>query len=234
MKELTTPSHLSNNTPSEKFNAVIDNECSDVIRRTVRYVLSANASSYITNDDINDITQAAAERVITKKEMYNPAKCTSFKTWASTVAHNYAIQLSKRIKETKEMSVSISGIVDMSDNISDIELCTVSKAFRGRDSSTTWMRDNLGVNTEMVNADYRISAKEEASAMNNRVLRLQEFLNTGLNDSEKILFEMMRSGLSKTEMMERTGKTGCNIDTSICRLRSKVRNWMKAADYYGH
>ena len=166
--------------------------------------------------------------------MYDPAKNTAFKTWATTVAHNYAIQLSKKIKETADMSVAISGLLDMADSFGDDDSPkTVSKAFKGKDTSNSWAMDNLGIHGEETNADYAFARKAEETATARRVGRLQDFLDTKLSSSEKLLFEMMRSGLSKTEMMERTGKTGGNIDTSICRLRSKVHNWMKASDYYG-
>lgn len=234
MKDFSTPTCTTRSASSQKNLAVIDSECYDAISKTVSYVLNTNASSYITKDDIKDVTQAAATRVLLKSSMYDPEKNTAFKTWATTVAHNYAIQLSKKIKETADMSVAISGLLDMADSFGDDdELKTVSKAFKGKDSSTSWAKDNLGINAEESNADFTFTKEAEESAMNKRVGRLQDFLDTKLNSSEKLLFEMMRSGLSKTEMMEKTGKTGGNIDTSICRLRSKVHNWMKASDYYG-
>lgn len=234
MKDFTTPAYTANNETSKSRLAVIDRECYEAICKTVSYVLNTNASSYITKDDIKDVTQAAATRVLLKSSMYDPEKNTAFKTWATTVAHNYAIQLSKKIKETADMSVAISGLLDMADSIGDEdEFRKVSKAFRGTDSSNTWALDNLGINTDEASADFSFTREAEESAMCRRVGKLQEFLDTKLNDSEKLLFEMMRSGLSKTEMMERTGKSGGNIDTSICRLRSKVHKWMKETDYYG-
>lgn len=68
--------------------------------------------------------------------------------------------------------------------------------------------------------------KEESSESKDRLALLTAFLST-LNESDKLLLEMMKDGLSKEEMMEITHKTGGNIDTCKSRLRQKILRYVK-------
>lgn len=68
---------------------------------------------------------------------------------------------------------------------------------------------------------------EELAESNERLGQLTVFLST-LNDSEKLLLDMMKDGLSKEEMMEITHKTGGNIDTCKSRLRQKILRYVKS------
>lgn len=70
-------------------------------------------------------------------------------------------------------------------------------------------------------------SEEEMSESNERLVHLTGFLST-LNDSEKLLLDMMKDGLSKEEMMEITHKTGGNIDTCKSRLRQKILRYVKS------
>ena len=67
---------------------------------------------------------------------------------------------------------------------------------------------------------------EESSESRERLTRLPGFLAT-LNESDKLLLEMMKDGLSKDEMMEITHKSGGNIDTCKSRLRQKILRYVK-------
>ena len=67
---------------------------------------------------------------------------------------------------------------------------------------------------------------EEKSESKSRLTLLTGFLST-LNESDKLLLEMMKDGLSKEEMMEITHKTGGNIDTCKSRLRQKILRYVK-------
>ena len=67
---------------------------------------------------------------------------------------------------------------------------------------------------------------EESSESRERLTRLTGFLTT-LNESDKLLLEMMKDGLSKEEMMEITHKSGGNIDTCKSRLRQKILRYVK-------
>lgn len=67
---------------------------------------------------------------------------------------------------------------------------------------------------------------DETSESKNRLALLTAFLST-LNESDKLLLEMMKDGLSKEEMMEITHKTGGNIDTCKSRLRQKILRYVK-------
>lgn len=68
--------------------------------------------------------------------------------------------------------------------------------------------------------------KEESSESKDRLALLTAFLST-LNESDKLLLEMMKDGLSKEEMMEITHKTSGNIDTCKSRLRQKILRYVK-------
>lgn len=67
---------------------------------------------------------------------------------------------------------------------------------------------------------------EEKSESKSRLTLLTGFLAT-LNESDKLLLEMMKDGLSKEQMMEITHKTGGNIDTCKSRLRLKILRYVK-------
>ena len=67
---------------------------------------------------------------------------------------------------------------------------------------------------------------EELSESTYRLAQLTGFLST-LNESDKLLLEMMKDGLSKEEMMEITHKSGGNIDTCKSRLRQKILRYVK-------
>ena len=69
--------------------------------------------------------------------------------------------------------------------------------------------------------------KEETSESKDRLALLTAFLST-LNESDKLLLEMMKDGLSKEEMMAITHKSGGNIDTCKSRLRQKILRYVKA------
>ena len=68
---------------------------------------------------------------------------------------------------------------------------------------------------------------EERSESESRLIQLTGFLST-LNESDKLLLEMMKDGLSKEQMMEITHKTGGNIDTCNSRRRLKFLRYVKS------
>ena len=67
---------------------------------------------------------------------------------------------------------------------------------------------------------------EELSESTDRLAQLTGFLST-LNESDKLLLEMMKDGLSKEQMMEITHKSGGNIDTCKSRLRQRILRYVK-------
>lgn len=67
---------------------------------------------------------------------------------------------------------------------------------------------------------------EELSESTDRLAQLTGFLST-LNESDKLLLEMMKDGLSKEQMMDITHKSGGNIDTCKSRLRQKILRYVK-------
>lgn len=69
--------------------------------------------------------------------------------------------------------------------------------------------------------------KDENSESRKRLTQLTGFLST-LNESDKLMLEMMKDGLSKEEMMEITHKSGGNIDTCKSRLRQKILRYVKS------
>jgi len=225
-------SSTSRSASSRNITPVIDRKCYDAIRKTVTCTLRKYASSWISEDDINDIVQAVAMRIFEQTDKYDESK-GAFSTWCSTVAHNYAIQLGKRMKKAGDRAVRLSGVNSFLEGMDDDEKAIYSSSTKQEDTSFSWLKDELGMHPEESEADYFMMKALDDQAMLRRTANLQEFLDTRLNESEKLMFEMMRDGLSKEEMMEITHKTGGNIDTCKSRLRSKVYNWMKASDYYG-
>jgi RNA polymerase sigma factor (sigma-70 family) len=69
--------------------------------------------------------------------------------------------------------------------------------------------------------------KEEYSESLDRLAQITGFLSS-LNESDKLLLQMMKDGLSKEEMMAITHKSGGNIDTCKSRLRQKILRYVKS------
>jgi RNA polymerase sigma factor (sigma-70 family) len=68
---------------------------------------------------------------------------------------------------------------------------------------------------------------EDVIASNSMFAQLCDFLTT-LNESEQLLLQMMKDGLSKEEMIAITHKSGGTIDTSKSRLRHKILRFLKS------
>jgi len=225
-KSTTRSASISRNVP------VIDRECYDSIRKTVTCTLRKNAGSWISQDDINDVVQSVAMHIMLQSDKFDEGKST-FSTWCSTVAHNYTIQLGKKMKKAGDRAVQLSGVNSFLEGMDDDEKAMFTPSRKQEDSSLSWAMDNLGLHPDENEADFFMMKAIEDERMAKRTARLQQFLDTKLNDSEKQMFDMMQKGLTKQEMMDMTHKTGGNIDVCKSRLRTKVYNWMKASDYYG-
>lgn len=215
-----------------KSTPVIDRKCYESIRKTVTCTLRKNAGGWITEDDINDVVQSVAMHILLQSERYDESK-GAFSTWCSTIAHNYSIQLGKRMKKIGDRAIKLSGVNTFLEGMDDDEKALYSAGNRQEDTSMSWAMDNLGMHPEETEADYFMMKALEENEMLRRKNNLQEFLDTRLNPGEKQMLEMMKDNLSKEEMMAITHKTGGNIDVCKSRLRAKVYNWMKASDYYG-
>ena len=217
---------------SSNFQVIIDDQFYNNVTNTVNSVLRKNAGSWITDDDINDVVQSVAMHILLQTERYDESK-GAFSTWCATIAHNYSIQLGKRMKKAGDRAVKLSGVNTFLDGMDDDEKALFTPGNRQEDTSLSWAMDNLGMHPEEAEADYFMMKALEEDEMRARTSSLQEFLDTRLNPGEKQMLEMMKDNLSKEEMMAITHKTGGNIDVCKSRLRAKVYNWMKASDYYG-
>ena len=89
--------------------------------------------------------------------------------------------------------------------------------------------DFIGEGVEELKIPFEdpFSFLEDAIASNSRFAQLRDFLSK-LNESEQLLLQMMKDGLSKEEMMEITHKSGGTIDTSKSRLRHKILRFLKS------
>ena len=214
---------------------VIDSHLYESIRRTVTYNLRKNAGSWISSEEIEDVVQNTAMHVFIKACLYDSSMGASFRTWAMTVAHNYSIQLARKMKTADDKVISLDRTFGVRENPArDDESAHHIRHHDGiRNSSGAWIMDTLGIIPEECYADCRLRKAEENSASERRAENLVTFLESGLNQNESGMLAMMRERLTKEEMMQRTHKTGCNIDTTKSRLRAKVRKWMKETDYYG-
>lgn len=230
--ENLSKSSTTRSASSRKSAPVIDRECYEAIRKTVTCTLRKNASSWVSEDDIQDVVQSVAMHIMLQSEKYDEDKST-FSTWCSTVAHNYTIQLGKKMKKAGDRAVRLSGVNSFLEGMDDDEKAMFTASYRQEDTSFSWLKDEFGMHPEESEADFFMMKAVEDEEMLRRTSNLQDFLDTKLNDGERQLFEMMKNGLSKQEMMEATHKTGGNIDVCKSRLRSKVYNWMKATDYFG-
>lgn len=105
---------------------------------------------------------------------------------------------------------------------------TISEAKKLKKIITAKTRFDVikGMDLEDISILEPFQKKEEKSESKERLTLLTGFLAT-LNESDKLLLEMMKDGLSKEQMMEITHKTGGNIDTCKSRLRQKILRYVK-------
>lgn len=222
----------TSNVSNEIGSTIIDSKCYEIIRKTVSCSLRKNAGGWITEDEIKDVVQSVALHILLQVERYDKNK-GAFSTWCSTIAHNYSIQLGKRMKKAGERAVRLSCVNTFLEGMDDDEKALFSTRNRQEDTSLSWAMDNLGLHPEETEADFFMMKALEENERLHRKNNLQEFLETSLTLGEKQMLEMIKNNLSKEEMMAITHKTGGSIDVCKSRLRAKVYNWMKASDYYG-
>lgn len=105
---------------------------------------------------------------------------------------------------------------------------TISEAKKLKKIITAKTRFDVikGMDLEDISILEPFQKKEEKSESKERLTLLTGFLAT-LNESDKLLLEMMKDGLSKEQMVEITHKTGGNIDTCKSRLRQKILRYVK-------
>lgn len=63
-----------------------------------------------------------------------------------------------------------------------------------------------------------------------RMGMLRRFIS-GMKEGERELIAMLEEGLSKDEIIARTGKSGSYIDTMKCRLRAKIHHFIRQREY---
>lgn len=210
---------------------VIDAECYESIRKTVRYVLKRNMRNYVSDCDVDDAVQSVLIHIWVKKDIYDPSRGASFKTWATTIAHNYTIQLSKKLQKHFRM---IKSLCDFDTLVTGQEgMDYVFNNIVQSNSSLSWINDNLGYAQHDLSADYRLIHQDDEERLNARLDNLTDYLENKLNQSEKELLQLLKDDRSKSDMMEILKKSSGNIDTCKSRLRSKISKWMKESDYYG-
>lgn len=230
MKKNTTLQSASDS----RFQVIIDDQFTKTVNDTVRVVLRKNAGSWISDEDIKDIASNARMDIWMKRSEYDPAK-GAFKTWTVTLAHNFAISESKKLKRAHDKSVSLtslSGFDDIDDGEDGRSPRTRTISYRN-DSTFLAEGQTLGLDPGETEADHAMMKEYDEQASLRRLALLEEFLETRLNDREKLMLEMLKDGLSKEQMMEIMHMTGGNVDTFKSRLRSKIRNFMIDCDYYG-
>lgn len=210
---------------------VIDAECYESIRKTVRYVLKRNMRNYVSDCDVDDAVQSVLIHIWVKKDVYDPNRGASFKTWATTIAHNYAIQLSKKLQKHSKVIKSLCDFDSLTSGQEGMDY--VFNTIVQSNSSLSWINDNLGHIQNESNADYKFDQQHEELKQSARLNNLTNYLENKLNQSEKQLLQMLKDDRSKAEMMDLLQKSSGNIDTCKSRLRSKISKWMKESDYYG-
>lgn len=210
---------------------IIDAECYESIKKTVRYIMKRNMRNYISECDLDDALQSVLIHIWVKKDLYDPSRGASFKTWAITIAHNYTIQLSKKLQKHYRVIKSLCDFDCLTSGQETMDY--VFNSIAQGNSSLSWINDNLGFVQGESDADYRFSSQDESDQQNARLNNLMEYLDNKLNQSEKELLQLLKDDRSKSDMMEILKKSSGNIDTCKSRLRSKISNWMKESDYYG-
>lgn len=210
---------------------IIDAECCESIRKTVRYILKRNMKNYISECDVDDAVQSVLIHIWVKKDIYDPSRGASFKTWATTIAHNYTIQLSKKLQKHSQVIKSLCDFDSLTAGQESMDY--VFNSIVNGNTSLSWINDNLGHRQNESSADYIFDKQYDDERQKARLDNLENYLECKLNKSEKQLLQMMKDERTKEEMMELLKKSSGNIDTCKSRLRSKISKWMKESDYYG-
>ena len=210
---------------------IIDAECYESIRKTVRYILNRNMRNYVSEFDMEDVLQSVLIHIWVKKDIYDPSRGASFKTWATTIAHNYTIQLSKKLQKHFRMIKSLCDFDSLATGQEGMDY-VFNNIVQG-DSSLSWINDNLGYAQHDSSADFRLIQQDDEERQNARLDNLTDYLENKLNHSEKQLLQMLKDDRSKAEMMEILKKSSGNIDTCKSRLRAKISKWMKESNYFG-
>lgn len=223
---------------NSKNQVFFDDQFIKNVTETVNYVLRKNAGSWISSEDIEEIASMARYYILIKSEKYDPEQGASFKTWYTTCAHNFAISASKKLKNAVDRVVCINSLIGFDNtggNISaDPTKNTRTRKFNYRSDSTFgWAAKELGINIDEYAADYTFNRESEEKASMKRLARLEEFLDSKLNDREKLMLEMLKEKRTKEEMMAKMNMNGGYVDKFKSCLRSKIRDFMTSIDYYG-
>jgi RNA polymerase sigma factor (sigma-70 family) len=211
---------------------IIDADFYESIGKTVRYHLKHKLSAYVSDADIEDTLQSVLIHIWLKRGMYDHDRGASFKTWAITIARNYTIQLSKKLLKQSMMIKSLCDYDTISKGQEAMDY--ILNNIVGRNSSVEWINDNLGVKSEIYNADYQFNMRHDEECQNKRFEYLKDYLSSKLNRNEQLLLQMMKEDKTKEEMMEFFKKSSGNIDTCKSRLRAKISKWMRDIDYFGN
>lgn len=98
----------------------IDNRIYDSVTTTVKVVLRQKGCWYLSADDIEEIAQDAMVHIWLNVEKFDPEKGVSFKTWANTAAHNWAISQSKKLHTIAKSSARLDDLREF-DVLDDFE-----------------------------------------------------------------------------------------------------------------
>ena len=219
-----------------KNQFVVDEKFYQTIGNIVTKVLKNNGCDWMAREDIEDLQQTTAIHVWTQSSKYDPSKGASPLTWATTIAHNYVIDRAKELWKAHCSNVSLDqlDIFGGSDADDDADFPRRKRFECGSDSTYADAEEQLsGLSSKEYAADYLFEKEAEDDVKARRFANLRSFLDTELNPAEKQMLEMLQDGLTKDEMMAKTGKSGGNIDTSKSRFRAKVDQFMKGPKYNG-
>lgn len=202
----------------------------EIVHLVVNSVVKEFGCLWIKPQDVDDLVQNASIHLWTVMGKYDPSKGASVRTWVAKVARNYTISEIEKLYRTASKEIDIERLKGFNKEGKEIEAHSSFIDFT-KAPDFAWAAEGLGFDLTGNIADSRICSEEEKLAAVERSRMLQKFISTHLSDPEKELLDMVIAKTSREEIVSKTGLSRCNIDTRICRLRSKILSFMKSSEY---
>ncbi len=187
------------------FKGILTVELGNAIKKSVIFYLDeADKSKKISLSEREMIAENAWEHVLMKAGKYDASKGAKFRTWAVTVAKNFAKdQLKKLINDPLHRTSHIESGYQKTETDEDVVSYVPVKDYEDFENTQYW-RDAY-----------------------------ETFIGIVSNYSgrDREIAEMLIRERTKEEIMAKTQMSGSLVDTCICRLRKRMRADLLKAGY---
>lgn len=214
---------MKNSTTTTRTNISLNDAIYNKVASNIAYTLRENAGAWITDEEIMDITGAAFLHIAEVMDSYDPEKGASFLTWVTTVGVRFAITEGIKCGNRRRKFKSLDSL----------EVSPTGCEEDGWTGAGDEAADEYGaVDLPISESSLSMEQEEDAMLWEKRDKWFSSKVKSSLSKNDQVLFGMMLEGLSKDQMVARTGKTAGSIDTARCRLRMKLRAFDREWDGY--